>query len=527
MKKITIYICLIIFSVAANAQLLNVRPLENVNTANGTQTASTIINTPNLPQKNQNSTQEAKYIKPLFKRESNDKAFSTDVLLNQNWESGAAGWMVSGYATNTWILNDCAGSNGGGSYAAYVSRGGTVNNCGGSGNKQYAYQSIYSLPLNQYTILYYSIDATCYTNLDITFDYKIVGENGYDEFACVYSTNGGASWTPYTSYASNVGTAWVGTPTLNLPTACERTTFLLGFLFTYDGSTVNQPPAAIDNIYLTGTHDIDPQFTYTCTNCLLSPGNSYNFNSSTSAANTGSSFTGYSWTFGAGSSPATSSSANPSGITYSTPGMKNVCLTITNNFGCSKQVCQVLDLTTLPVELIGFEGFKENGNNTLKWTTASEINNEGFYVEKSGDGSNYSQIGFVTGNGNSNSVNEYLFIDTETNQNTSYYRLKQVDFNGAYEYSDVIAIEGNKLDITISPNPTNGDLFLTTKSDLSKIDNLKVYNIVGEIVLDNNSNFYTVSNNGIKISATKLKEGVYFLNAVIGNKAVNLKFIKK
>lgn len=86
----------------------------------------------------------------------------------------------------------------------------------------------------------------------------------------------------------------------------------------------------------------------------------------------------------------------------------------------------------LPVELISFYTQGDN----IHWTTASEINNSHFEVQYSIDGITWEVVGLVTGNGTTNSLTDYIFYHT-TNQ-SSYYRLKQVDYDGASEYSDII-----------------------------------------------------------------------------------------
>ena len=370
------------------------------------------------------------------------QAFATNTLLTENWEAAIAGWFVYGYATNSWIVNDCAGSSTPGTKAGYISRGGAANNCVPTGNKQYAYTNtnILSVPNNQWSILYKQIDARCYTNMQISLDYKLIGETGYDEFDLVYSFNG-TTWFPYTAKASNVGAAWIPSGTINLPAAVNRSIFYLGFRFTYDYSVNNQPPAAVDNINLTGLNDMDLVITYTCSNCLSNPGNLYNFSSASSNFAAGVVITGYSWTFGASSTPSTSTSANPTGVTYSAAGSPTVCLTVTDNFGCVQSICTVVPMSTLPIELLSFTGLpKACKDNELKWSTATETNNDRFEIERCTDGINYVKIGEVPGAGTSTQVLNYAYHDANSVTGVAYYRLKQVDYNGTYSYSGIIAI---------------------------------------------------------------------------------------
>lgn len=115
---------------------------------------------------------------------------------------------------------------------------------------------------------------------------------------------------------------------------------------------------------------------------------------------------------------------------------------------------------TLPIELIKFSGDYLNNYIMISWTTASEINNDFYTIERSKDGKEFYSIGMVYGAGNSNKILNYEFIDYNTSDETTYYRLKQTDFNGKFEYSKVIAVqrnEENALDIKLVNNSTSRD----------------------------------------------------------------------
>ncbi len=96
----------------------------------------------------------------------------------------------------------------------------------------------------------------------------------------------------------------------------------------------------------------------------------------------------------------------------------------------------------LPVELISFKGYRATNGNLLEWSTATEINNSHFEPERSLDGKQFEPIGKVTGHGTTSLTHHYTFPDKgfESLSNITYYRLKQVDYNGHYEYSEVIYI---------------------------------------------------------------------------------------
>ena len=113
--------------------------------------------------------------------------------------------------------------------------------------------------------------------------------------------------------------------------------------------------------------------------------------------------------------------------------------------------------SSLPVQLISFEAQLVNGNQVLlKWATASEINNRHFVVERSLDGTDFRPIGLVVGNGTTNLVNHYSLDDLDPFYGANYYRLKQVDYNGDSEYSQIetVIVSGNDVpDVIVYPNP--------------------------------------------------------------------------
>jgi len=96
---------------------------------------------------------------------------------------------------------------------------------------------------------------------------------------------------------------------------------------------------------------------------------------------------------------------------------------------------------TLPVELVYFQGYFADAKVILFWGTATEVNNYGFNVERKLPQTNWEQIGFVFGSGNSNSPKSYYYEDsTDLQQAIYHYRLKQIDNDGVFKFSDSIEI---------------------------------------------------------------------------------------
>jgi hypothetical protein len=130
-------------------------------------------------------------------------------------------------------------------------------------------------------------------------------------------------------------------------------------------------------------------------------------------------------------------------------------------------VCTVYDTVNvtvcnpLPIELLSFEGYNNEDVNELSWITLSESNNDYFSVLRSIDGVQFSEIGAVDAIGNSIDEHQYRFTDHEPHVGMNYYKLKQVDIDGDYGFSNIIAINAlPEAEINIFPNPTTKDLFI-------------------------------------------------------------------
>lgn len=141
---------------------------------------------------------------------------------------------------------------------------------------------------------------------------------------------------------------------------------------------------------------------------------------------------------------------------------------------------------TLPVELISFDAVMDGGDVVLSWATASEENNAGFEIEQSFDGGVYQSVGFIDGNGTTTELNEYSFRLASVDKGTHSYRLKQVDFDGAFEYSEVVEVTREIVEAfelgQLYPNPFNP----TAKFDFivaedQQVD-VSVYNVMGQKV---------------------------------------------
>ncbi|MEO5642487.1 MAG: T9SS type A sorting domain-containing protein, partial [Bacteroidia bacterium] len=101
---------------------------------------------------------------------------------------------------------------------------------------------------------------------------------------------------------------------------------------------------------------------------------------------------------------------------------------------------EIQEVNPLPVELISFNALVTGNEVYLAWQTASELNNDYFIIERATDQNSFIEIGRVDGYGNSSQEHSYIFIDQYPTEGNNYYRLKQTDFNGQYNYSNTVAI---------------------------------------------------------------------------------------
>ncbi|MEM8528230.1 MAG: lamin tail domain-containing protein [Bacteroidota bacterium] len=168
----------------------------------------------------------------------------------------------------------------------------------------------------------------------------------------------------------------------------------------------------------------------------------------------------------------------------------------------------------LPVELTRFTG-KIIGNRVeLKWTTASELENSHFEIERSENGKMFKQIGKVKGSGNTLETQYYDFVDVTPLQNLSYYRLKQVDFNGTSTHSEIIALaaKDNHKEFEIYPNPSPGGIVqLDYATDQNGSLQLQIIGLDGQILLHQ---FFIVERGqqSLQLDLNSLAKGMYFVN---------------
>lgn len=140
----------------------------------------------------------------------------------------------------------------------------------------------------------------------------------------------------------------------------------------------------------------------------------------------------------------------------------------------------------LPVELLYFEANAVDASVQTTWATAIEINNHYFTVERSKNGVDFAEVSRVNGAGNSTVTVSYSYIDERPLQGISYYRLKQTDFDGAFTYSDMQAVNFSAADVVstvnVYPNPVTGDRFIVKYSNEKSEGDIQLYNAMGQLI---------------------------------------------
>ncbi|MEZ5042652.1 MAG: T9SS type A sorting domain-containing protein [Saprospiraceae bacterium] len=167
-------------------------------------------------------------------------------------------------------------------------------------------------------------------------------------------------------------------------------------------------------------------------------------------------------------------------------------------------------LALLPVEFISFTGKAEKGNAMLHWATATESNNKQFEVEHSLDGKQFKTIEIIPGGGTSFERLDYAFEHKAVSSGLNYYRLRQVDYDGTYAYSDVISIQFSrrKVDVNVFPNPNKGAFTIITESGVAPTQ-VQLYNMLGQ-------EFQLVSNEaGDYALPQRVQGGTYILKLQI------------
>ncbi len=189
-----------------------------------------------------------------------------------------------------------------------------------------------------------------------------------------------------------------------------------------------------------------------------------------------------------------------------------------NNTGNGVDLSTEGILTALPVELTTFTASYKDKLVTLSWQTATEINSYSFEVERSEDNTNWIKIGSVNAAGNSNKVNNYEYFDNINKEGKYYYRLKQIDLDGSYKYSNIVEVNAvMPIQYSLSqnyPNPFNPSTKINFAIPTNAKVTLNVYGITGELVKTLVDEELAAGNYVIDFDASGLASGTYFYRII-------------
>jgi hypothetical protein len=200
---------------------------------------------------------------------------------------------------------------------------------------------------------------------------------------------------------------------------------------------------------------------------------------------------------------------------------------ITDANGCSIPVSQnfvispLVNNGTLPVTITEFSASViQNKDVKLNWTTASESNNKGFEVERSTDAAKWLNVGFVPGSGNSNVIKSYSLMDKNLPTGKYFYRLKQIDLDGKFNFSNILRIDVNgKLIYELNqsfPNPSRGASTITYSIPVKSQVTLTVYDMQGKVVRVLQNGERAAGKYAVTVPADLLKAGVYYYKLEAG-----------
>ena len=199
-------------------------------------------------------------------------------------------------------------------------------------------------------------------------------------------------------------------------------------------------------------------------------------------------------------------------------------------FGTVATLAQLTDI--VPVEMLTFTASVRNSEVQLFWSTASELNNSGFEIERSvNDNNSFVTVGFVDGKGSSTEINYYSFIDNPqlSGVNHIFYRLKQVDFDGTSSYSDIVNVSYDvPADFVLNqnyPNPFNPSTRISYFVPKESLISIKVYDVMGREVTTLVNEMKSTGSYELSFDASNMPSGTYFYTLIADNYSATKKMI--
>jgi len=185
----------------------------------------------------------------------------------------------------------------------------------------------------------------------------------------------------------------------------------------------------------------------------------------------------------------------------------------------------------VPVELISFTAQTSEENVQLNWQTATETNNQGFEVERKSANSEFEQVGYVAGFGTTTKPKAYSFTDSKVQTGSYTYRLKQIDLDGTYEYSNEVTVEvTTPIEYVLEqnyPNPFNPSTVIKYSIPQDGMVTLEVFNLLGEKVATLVNGVQQAGRYEVNFDASKLASGIYVYTISAAGGAGSFNSVKK
>ena len=212
-------------------------------------------------------------------------------------------------------------------------------------------------------------------------------------------------------------------------------------------------------------------------------------------------------------------------LSVTTPGYYSVA--VTNSIATELTLySDTIDISSFPEKLLSFTATRQGTQNMLQWTTGLEINTSYFLIERSTNGTNFTTIGKEAAAGNSNSLKQYSFTDNNP-VSVNYYRLKEVDKDGQFTYSQIRSInEAISFAASIYPNPVQTNLNITITATKDEQAAIEVIDANGKVLLSQNINI-AQGTSSQAVNVSKLAGGNYFITIQTDEGSRNIKFIKE
>lgn len=188
-----------------------------------------------------------------------------------------------------------------------------------------------------------------------------------------------------------------------------------------------------------------------------------------------------------------------------------------------------------PINLLSFKGEHQNKSNVLIWATASEQNNNGFELQYSSDGVHFDKLSFISSkaiNGNSSSTLTYQFNDARALSGNAYYRLKQIDVDGKFSYSNIVVLKGARstaLSLSnLHPNPARNVLNITIDAPANNTVFIEISDMTGKVLRHQQTTILS-GENSLPVDVAGLASGSYFIKAIssTGDQTSVRKFVKE